>query len=206
MFDQEDPGGYDAWLDERAATLDLIEESELLGPSPVVSDAEFAAWAAELDGRMAPTAVEVIAAGERGDVTPALVTRLAAIDPAELDDAARVGLAVCWSRVRNYADAMVGRTVAVQIAATSAVGGPADVVRIDAERLAAAELAGALRLGTGAADALVFVADALARRLSATAAAVASGAGSGGEAPTVADAAAKLGTTTARAGEGEGVP
>src|SRR3954470_18480885 len=175
MFDQEDPAGYDAWLEERAATLDLIDEGEMPGPSPVVTDAEFAAWAAELEGRAAPTAVEVIAAGERADVTPALVGQLAAIDPAELDDATRVGLAVCWSRVRNYADAMVGRTVAVQIAATSAVGGPADVVRIEAERLAAGELAGALRLGTGAADALVFVADALARRLSATAAAVASG-------------------------------
>src|SRR3954452_8163008 len=208
MFDQEDPAEYDAWLDERAATLDLIDESELLVPSPVVTDAEFAAWAAELDGSavVSPTAVEVIAAGERDGVTPALVARLAGIDPASLDDDARVGLAVCWSRVRNYADAMVGRTVAVQIAATSAVGGPADVVRIEAERLAAGELAAALRLGTGAADSLVFVADALARRLSATAAAVASRAVSWAKASTLAYATATLDTTTARAVEAKGLP
>src|SRR4051794_2250114 len=194
MFDQEGPAGYDAWLEERAAALDLIDEAEMFVASPVVSDAEFAAWAAELDGRAVPTAVEVIAAGERAAVTPALVGRLAAIDPAELDDAARVGLAVCWSRVRNYADAMVGRTVAVQIAATSAVGGPRDVVRIEAERLAAGELAAALRVGTGAADGLVFVADALARRFSATAAAGAAGAGAWGEAATLGDGTASLDT------------
>src|SRR4051794_8209358 len=207
MFDQVDPAGYDAWLEERAAALDLIDEAEMFVASPVVSDAEFAAWAAELDGAAAvPTAVEVIAAGERGDVTPALVSRLAAIDPAELDDDARVGLAVCWSRVRNYADAMVGRTVAVQIAATSAVGGPRDVVRIEAERLAAGELAAALRLGTGAADGLVFVADALARRLAATAAAVVSGAVSWAKAATLAYATASLDTPTARAVEAKVLP
>src|SRR3954453_14768849 len=153
-----------------------------------------------------PTAVEVIAAGERGDVTPALVSRLAAIDPAGLDDDARVGLAVCWSRVRNYADAMVGRTVAVQVAATSAVGGPRDVVRIEAERLAAGKIAAALRLGTGAAEGLVFVADALARRLSATAAAVASGAVSWAKAATLAYATASLDTPAARAVEAKGLP
>src|SRR4051812_36151045 len=235
MFDQVDPAGYDAWLEERAAALDLIDEAEMFVASPVVSDAEFAAWAAELDGAAAvSTAVEVIGAGERGDVTPALVSRLAAIDPAELDDAARVGLAVCWSRVRNYADAMVGRTVAVQIAATSAVGGPRDVVRIEAERLAAGELAaalrvrgrggggvvvriegggwaagglgGALRLGTGAGAGLVFVADALARQLPATAAAVASGAVSWAKAATLAYATASLDTPTARAVEAKVLP
>src|SRR3954451_15319764 len=208
MFDQVDPAGYDAWLDERAATLDLIDEVDMLVPSPKIDDAEFAAWAAELDGSavVSPTAVEVIAAGERDGVTSALVARLTGIDPVSLDDDARVGLAVCWSRVRNYADAMVGRTVAVQIAATSAVGGPADVVRVEAERLAAGELAAALRLGTGAADSLVFVADALARRLSATAAAVASGAVSWAKASTLAYATATLDTTQARAVEAKVLP
>src|SRR3954471_21676824 len=92
MFDQEDPAGYDAWLEERAAALDLIDEADMFVAAPVVSDAEFAAWALELDGAavVSPSAVEVIAAGERVAVTPALVGQLAAIDPAELDDAARV--------------------------------------------------------------------------------------------------------------------
>jgi len=206
MFDQEDPAGYDAWLDERASALDLIDEVDMQAPTPEVTDAEFAAWAAELEGRAAPTAVEVIAAGERNDVTPALVTQLAAINPADLDDDARVGLAACWSRVRNYADAMLGRAVAVQLAATSAIGGPRDVVRIECERLAAAELGAALHLGMGAADSLVFVADALARRLSATGAAVASGAVSWAKAGSLACATATLDTKTARAVEAKVLP
>src|SRR4051794_41812926 len=63
MFDQEDPAEYDAWLDERAATLDLIDEVEMLVPSPVVTDAEFAAWAAELEGVAVTSRGEGIAGG-----------------------------------------------------------------------------------------------------------------------------------------------
>src|SRR3954464_9362899 len=206
MFDQEDPAGCDAWLDERAATLDLIDESEMLVPSPVMTDAEFAAWAAELEGRVVPAAVEVIAAGERDAVTPALVARLAVIDPATLDDEARVGLAVCWSRVRNYADAMLGRTVAMQAAATSSVGGPRDVVRIEGSRVAAAELAAALHLGTGAADSLVFVSEALARRVPATGAAVVAGDVSWQKAAALAGATATLDTRMARKVEARVLP
>lgn len=205
MFDQEAPG-HDAWLEQRAQALDLIDEADMQPPSPHVGDAEFAAWAAELEGCTLPTHPEVIAAAEHSDVTPSLVAQLAAINPEDLDDDARIGLAVCWSRVRNYADAMLGRTVAIQAAATTSVGGPRDVVRIEAERLAAAELAGALRLGAGAADALVFVAGCLDRRLRATGAAVRSGAVSWAKASTLAYATAMLDTAMARAVEAKVLP
>src|SRR5437764_2427048 len=110
MFEEVDPAGYDAWLTERAATLDLIDEEDVYEPDRNVTDAEFAAWAAELDACAALEADAVIHAAESQPVTPQLVARLAQIDPASLDDDDRVGLAVAWSRVRNYVDAMLGRT------------------------------------------------------------------------------------------------
>lgn len=88
----------------------------------------------------------------------------------------------------------------------SAVGGPTDVVRIEAERLTAAEVASALRLGTGAADSLVFVADTLARRLAMTAAAVEAGDVTWGKAATLAHATALLDTPKARAVEAKVLP
>src|SRR3954467_13097155 len=116
------------------------------------------------------------------------------------------GLAVCWSRGRNHADAMLGRTVAMQAAATSSVGGPRDVVRIEGSRVAAAELAAALHLGTGAADSLVFVSEALARRLPATGAAVVAGDVSWQKAAALAGATATLDTRMARKVEARVLP
>src|SRR4051794_27255844 len=156
MFEEVDPAGDDAWLTECAAALDLIDESDIYEPAPEVTDAEFAAWSAELEGWSLPEADAVIRAGESEPVTPQLVAQLAQIDAASLDDDARVGLAVCWSRVANYVAAMLGGAVAAQVAATSAVGGPKDVVRRSAEELASAEIGAALHLGRGAADSLVF--------------------------------------------------
>lgn len=204
MFEREEPGD-DAWLEERAAALDLIDESDMY-ESPQVSDAEFAAWAAELEGHPAPPAAEVIAAAESEDVTPATIARLAAIDPVSLDDDQRIGLAVAWSRVRNYADAMAGHVTAQQLAATTSVGGPKDVTRISADELVIGELTAALRLSQGATADLVFVADALARRLRATAAAVKSGSVSWLKASTLANATASLSTVQARAVEERVLP
>src|SRR4051812_1851174 len=102
MFEEVDPADYDAWLTERAAALDLVDEEDVHEPDHDVTDAEFAAWAAELDGCAAPDADAVIRAAESQPVTPQLVARLAQIDVASLDDDGRVGLAVAWSRVRNY--------------------------------------------------------------------------------------------------------
>lgn len=204
MFDQED-AGYDAWLEAGAATLDLIDELDMEEP-PQVSDAEFAAWAAELEGGPAPSPADVIAAAETNDVSAASVSQLLAIDPRSLDDDERVGLAVAWSRVRNFADAMVGEVTATQLAATTSVGGPKDVTRISAEELVTAELTAALRLSQGATADLVFVADILARRLRATAAAVKSGAVSWVKASTLANATASLTTVQARAVEERVLP
>ena len=206
MFEEVDPVGYDAWLVERAAALDLIAEDEVYEPLPELAAAELAEWEAELSGSQLPSASEVIAAGEHEAVTPALVGRLAAIDPMSLDDDARVGLAVCWARVRNYADAMAGRAIAIQIAATTAVGGPKDVLRRSAEELATAELGAALRLDRAAASSLVFVADTLARRLSATNAEVAKGGVSWAKAATLAHATVMLSTEQARKVEAKVLP
>jgi hypothetical protein len=207
MFDQGELPDEAAWLERLAAGLDLIDESDVIvEPEPRVSDAEFAEWAAELEGLTAPSPLQAVTAGVSQPITPAIVAQLAALDPASLDDETRVDFCVAWSRVRNYADAKLGRAVAAQIAATSAVGGPKDVVRIEAERLAAAELAAALCLGTGAADSLVFVADSLARRLSATAAAVEAGDVTWGKAATLAHATALLDTVKARAVEAKVLP
>jgi hypothetical protein len=204
MFDQEE-AGYDAWLEAGAAALDLIDELDMQ-ESPQVSDAEFAAWAAELEGRPVPSPGEVIAAAESQDVTPASIAQLAAIDPSSLDDDERVGLASAWSRVRNYAEAMVGEVTATQLAATTSIGGPQDAMRISADELVTAEMTAALRVSQGAAADLVFVADMLARRLRATAAAVRSGGVSWVKAATVANATASLSTEHARAVEERVLP
>ncbi|HET7531031.1 MAG TPA: DUF222 domain-containing protein [Mycobacteriales bacterium] len=204
MFDQEEWPGELAWLEERAATLDLIDELDMAEPAQV-SDAEFATWAAELEGSPV-TAAEVVAAAEAEPVTPATVARLAAIDAGELDDDGRIGLAVAWTRVRNYADAMVGDVVAVQVAATVPVGGPKDVVRMSSEDLTAAELSASLRVSQAAAADLVFVADMLARRLKETAAAVRSGAVSWTKASMLANATAALSLKHARAVEERVLP
>ena len=204
MFDQEEAGYY-AWLEECAAALDLIDELEVAEP-PKVSDAEFAAWAAELEGRPLPSPAQIIASAECQDITPAAVAGLAAIDPVTLDDDERIGLAVAWSRVRNYAEAMVGAVTATQLAATSSLGGPKDVTRISAEELVTAELSAALRLSQGATADLVFVSDMLARRLKTTAAAVRSGSVSWVKASTLANATTTLSTDQVRAVEERVLP
>ena len=205
MFDQEEDAGYDAWLEAGAAALDLIDELDMAEP-PQVSDAEFAAWAAELEGRPAPSPAEVIAAAETQDITPGLIAQLAAIDPRSLDDDERIGFVVAWSRVRNYADAMAGEGTAMQLAATTSLGGPKDAIRISAEELVTAELSAALRVSQGAAADLVFVSDMLARRLKETAAAVRSGAVSWVKASTLANATSSLSTAQARAVEERVLP
>jgi hypothetical protein len=50
MFEEEDPAGYDAWLAERAAALDLVDEQDIYEPIPQPTDAELAEWLAEVDG------------------------------------------------------------------------------------------------------------------------------------------------------------
>src|SRR4051794_9821145 len=208
MFEQNEANpSLDEWDDARVTALDLINECDVVvEPEPLVSDAEFASWAAELEGRVPPSAADLVAAGEVSPVTPALVAQLAEIDPAAVDEATRVGLAVCWSRVRNYADAMLGRATAMQVAATRPVGGPRDVVRRSPEELAAAELGAALRWDRAAASSLVFVADTLARRLARTNAAVAAGAVSWAKAATLAHATVTLSTAHARAVEDKVLP
>jgi hypothetical protein len=104
---------------------DLIDESDVITELlPVVSDEEFARWAEELDGSAAPSATDVLAAGEALPITPTLVAQLAALTPAALDDDGRVSLCVAWSRVRNYAEGMLGQVVAAQVAAPARSAGP----------------------------------------------------------------------------------
>jgi hypothetical protein len=96
-----------------------------------------------------PSVEEVIALAESAPVTPQLISQLHAIDASTLTADQRVGLAVGWQRVANYADAQ--RALAV-VATTAACPDQAQVPR---ELNAASELGPALGIGSTAADGLV---------------------------------------------------
>jgi hypothetical protein len=204
MFEVE--VGEEAWLEACAAGLDLIDEWQVAEVAPRLDDAEFAEVAAELEGRVPPSPDQVVVAGENEPITPHLIAQLAAVDASSLGEDARIGLAVCWSRVRNYADAMLGDAVAIQLAGTLPVGAAHDLVSLSPEDLVAAEVAAALRVSSAAAADIVFVAEMLARRLPATAAAVRSGAVSWIKASILANATGALSTAQAHAVEERVLP
>src|SRR3954453_21001410 len=175
MFDQEDPAGYDAWLEERACALDLIDESEMQVPSPAVTEAEFAAWAAELDGHsvVAPVVSDAavcagVAEGWTG-LAGGVLARLDGVALEGLTGDAAVDAAVAFDRVANRVAARRMRAVA------TAVRRQLGTERVDPIRLASAELAAALTLGSGSIGAEVTCALALTGPLTRTLAAMDAG-------------------------------
>jgi hypothetical protein len=146
----------------------------------------------EADARPRRSPDEVVRVGAHEPVTPALVGELAELDPVDVDAGVRVGLAVAWDRVRNYATARLAEVVAADVRAGRDVHAADGRVVIEAERLTSAEMGAALRHGNGAADRLVDVAVALARRLPATRQAMLRGDLSWAKAAALADATATL--------------
>jgi hypothetical protein len=124
-------------------------------------------------------AAALIAAAESAPVTVELIAALVAVDPAGLDASGRVGLAVVWARVENWAAARKTDAVAV-------VAGPPPCSDDDPAAFAWAEVGAALRLGDGESARLVHVAREL-RDLPATREAMARGGLSWKKAATLAE-------------------
>src|SRR4051794_31560268 len=82
---------------------------------------DFAAWADELDSEKEAAFIRDC---ESAPVRPELIGQLASIHPADVDGDARIGLAICWARVRAYADAMLASVVAAEVQAAPAAVGP----------------------------------------------------------------------------------
>jgi hypothetical protein len=141
------------------------------------SEDEWAAWSAALiagdPGDPAdwspPSTSTVLASATHAPVTPALVAQLSALEPATLSDHDRVAAAAGWARVRDWAAARLGQTVAAHVAATKPATAVNGRIVISARRQAAAEIGAALRLGGPATDSLINTATEIATRLPGTA-------------------------------------
>ncbi|HEU5034219.1 MAG TPA: DUF222 domain-containing protein [Mycobacteriales bacterium] len=147
---------------ERLAAFDsLIDEVELsaaevdanLLPAEPWAEVGFEAWLEELvaadpDRPRDPAAV--VGDGESMPVTPGLICELVGVDSSRLDESARIGLAVAWSRVENWAAAQ-------KLVAISDVAGPEPEPNqtLADGAFAWAEVGAALRLGDGEATGLV---------------------------------------------------
>src|SRR3954462_13922942 len=162
MFDDEWDPGAAAYYDRQAALLELIDERDVIGAlpeGPLVPDAE------------APSDAEVCAglAGGSTGLGPALLSRLDRVDVEALDGDAAVDAAVAFDRVANRVAARRVRAVA------TAVRRQLGTERVDPIRLASAELAGALALGSGSIGTEVTCALALTGPLTRTLAAMGAG-------------------------------
>src|SRR4051795_2138461 len=110
MFETGEPAGYGPLLEE-----------------PEMTDAEFDAMVADLiasDPEPWPElsvqerraqADLVIAAGESGPITEVLIAQLNHLDTTILAEDQRIGLAVAWQRVTNYAQARRGLAVVATV-------------------------------------------------------------------------------------------
>src|SRR4051812_5943345 len=136
MFDDEWDPGAAAYYDRQAALLELIDERDVIGALP---EGPFVPEEAP-----APTDAEVCAglAGGSTGLGPALLSRLDRVDVEALDGDAAVDAAVAFDRVANRVAARRMRAVA------TAVRRQFGTERVDPIRLASAELAGALALGS----------------------------------------------------------
>ena len=120
-----------------------------------------------LHGNRSPS--RVIAIGERAEVTPELVTALAAVDADQLHEDEALGLTLSWQRIANYAEAQRTRAVAVTVKVSP------ESPQVPRELHASAQLGAALGLGSGAADTLVSASPELTGRLHRTFAAMCDG-------------------------------
>src|SRR3954468_4860935 len=164
MFDDEWDPGAAAYYDRQAALLELIDERDVIGALP---EGPFVPEEAP-----APSDAEVCAglAGGSAGLGPALLARLGGVDVEALDGDAAVDVAVAFDRVANRVAARRMRAVA------TAVRRQLGTERVDPIRLASAELAAALALGSRSIGAEVTCALALTGPLTRTLAAMHTGA------------------------------
>src|SRR4051812_2310117 len=154
MFETGEPAGYGPMLDE-----------------PEMTDTEFDAMVADLiaadpEPWPEPTVHErraqadlVIAAGESGPVTGVLVDQLHRLDTTILTDKQRIGLAVAWQRVTNYAEARRGLAVVATVEACP------DAPMVPRELHASSQLEAALGVGSGAMGVMIAAATQLSHLL-----------------------------------------
>src|SRR3954452_4811115 len=164
MFDEEWDAEAAAYYDRRAMLLDLIDERDVLGEPPempFVPD----------EAPPAPTDAEICAAvaGRGSRLDPAMLARLDSVDVDALARASSVDAAVAFDRVANRVAARRMRAVA------TAVRRQLGSERVDPIRLASAELAAALALGSPSIGAEVTCALALTGPLTRTLAAMEAG-------------------------------
>src|SRR3954469_14692828 len=190
MFDDEWDVGAAAYYDRQAALLELIDERDVIGAlpeGPFVPDAD----------APAPGDAEVcagLAAGSSG-LGPALLARLDRVNVEALDGDAAVDVAGAFDRVANRVAARRMRAVA------TAVRRQLGTERVDPIRLASAELAAALALGSRSIGAEVTCALALTGPLTRTLAAMDTGAVSYAKARVLVEATLDLFDGQARAVE-----
>src|SRR3954469_15986018 len=183
MFEYEWDAGAAAYYDRQAVLLDLIDERDVIDGAaaemPFVADAQEAP---------APSDAEVCAAlaGRSTGLGPALLSRLDCVDIEALDGDAAVDAAVAFDRVANRVAARRMRAVA------NAVRRQLGTERVDPIRLASAELAAALALGSRSIGADVTCALALTGPLTRTLAAMDTGAVSYGKARLLVEATLDL--------------
>src|SRR3954469_9772745 len=164
MFDEEWDAEAAAYYDRRAMLLDLIDERDVLGEPPempFVPD----------EAPPAPTDAEICAAvaGRGSRLDPAMLARLDSVDVDALAGDGAVDAAVAFDRVANRVAARRMRAVA------TAVRRQLGSERVDPIRLASAELAAALAIGSRSIGAEVTCALALTGPLTRTLAAMETG-------------------------------
>src|SRR4051794_14035820 len=165
MFDTEWDAGAAAYYDRQAALLDLIDECDLL------TDDSHTGWLPDQEDVSGPTDAEVCAeaADAATGLGPGLLARLDGVALEGLAGDAAVDAAVAFDRVANRVAARRMRAVA------TAVRRQLGTERVDPIRLASAELAAALALGSRSIGAEVTCALALTGPLTRTLAAMDTG-------------------------------
>src|SRR4051794_23186062 len=191
MFDTEWDAGAAAYYDRQAALLDLIDECDLL------TDDSHTGWLPDQEDVSGPTDAEVCAeaADAATGLGPGLLARLDGVALEGLAGDAAVDAAVAFDRVANRVAARRMRAVA------TAVRRQVGTERVDPIRLASAELAAALALGSRSIGAEVTCALALTGPLTRTLAAMDTGAVSYAKARVLVEATLDLFDGQARAVE-----
>src|SRR3954447_2563169 len=164
MFDEEWDAEAAAYYNRQAALLDLIDERDVLGDLPEMPFLPD-------EAPPAPTDAEICAAvaGRGSRLDPAMLVRLDSVDVDALAGDGAVDAAVAFDRVANRVAARRMRAVA------TAVRRQLGSERVDPIRLASAELAAALAIGSRSIGAEVTCALALTGPLTRTLAAMETG-------------------------------
>src|SRR4051794_29782959 len=144
MFETGEPVGYGPLLDEPQMT---DTEFDAMVTQLIASDPE--PWPELTVEERRAQADLVIAAGESGPITEVLIAQLNRLDTTILTEDQRIGLAVAWQRVTNYAEARRGLAVVATVKACP------DSPQVPRELHASGQLEAALGVGAGAMGMLI---------------------------------------------------